>query len=413
MNAVADTHALVDGLFRRESARLVASLARQLGLARLELVEDAVHDALVAALRHWPLRGVPERPEAWLAEVARRRAIDRLRGERVRERARDDSALATLAATGDASDDQLAMLFACCDPRLPLESRVALALKTLCGLSVREIARACHASDAAIEQRITRSKQRIAKERIDLQMPPEHELPDRLQAVGEVLYAMFATGHAAGAGAELTRPELVREAIRLGELLFELEPLRCPETHALLALFWLHASRLPARQDERGEVLTLAEQDRSRWDRAAIARGFAHLERAATGDRVSRWHVEASIASCHAMARDAASTDWPRILAAYDELCANWPSPFARLSRAVALARVEGPSAGLRELASPDLCGELARHHLLPAARGELQAQLGDLSSAAVAFREALALAPTEPERRYFVRRLSDHGFEP
>ncbi|MCC6785028.1 MAG: sigma factor, ECF subfamily protein [Planctomycetes bacterium] len=412
MASPCETHLLIEGLFRREAGRLVAGLVRRLGLAQLDLVEDAVHDALLDALRQWPIRGVPAEPAAWLCAVAQRRARDRLRRARVRERDRDDAALATAVAPADARDDQLMLLFACCDPRLPLGSRVALALKSLCGFSVREIARAFLASESAIEQRLVRCKRQIADDGIELAMVEDSALPARLGAVGDVLYALFAEGHAASGGAEPVREELVREAIRLGELLLEHETLRRPETHALLALFWLHASRIPARTDEAGELLALHEQDRTRWDRAAIARGFAHLERAAGGAALTRWHLEAGIAACHAAATDSTTTDWRRIAAYYDRLCAAWPSPIACLSRVIARAEVHGPESGLLELETLSDADRDAIGHRWWAARAELLVRTGDEEGARAAFRRARALAPLEAEQRLFARRVRALGVD-
>lgn len=405
---------LVDHLFRRESARLVAALARALG--RIEPAEEAVQEALLAALRTWPVRGVPDDPVAWLSRVARNRAIDQLRrraalleGGAELELTRVDEAL--VAAAPDERrelDDALAMTFMCCHPALPRDARVVLTLRLACGLGPREIARGLLTSEEAVQQRLVRGKKAARELALALELPPASELAARLEPVLEALYAVFSEGHLAHAGARLTRPELQDEAIRLAELLARREETARPEVHALLALMHLVRAREPARAGPDDRLVPLAAQDRSRWDRAAIAQGLAHLERSAAGPGLTRWHLEAEIAAVHTTAPSFAHTDWQRILCAYDALLGLAPTPVVRLNRAVALAHVEGPAAAIRELELLHAGGALADLHLLPATLAELELERGRTARAAKLFREALALPCSEPERRWLEGRLAE-----
>jgi len=404
--------ALVDHLFRHGAGRMVATLARALGPARLDLAEEVVQDAMIRALQTWPHQGVPANPRGWLFRVARNRALDHLRRE-----GRFSGTLApALAGDGDASggremdgagDDELAMIFMCCHPALPRAGRVALTLKSVGAFSVEEIAAALLARPDAVAQRLVRVKRQIRDEAIPLELPPEREMAARLPAVLEVLYLLFNEGYGAHAGENLVRAELCGEAIRLARLLAGSPRTALPATHALLALFLLQASRLPARQDEAGDLLLLAEQDRTRWDRRLVAEGMRHLARSAAGREVTPYHVEAAIAATHAAAPDAERTDWPAVLRLYDDLLAMKPSPVVALNRAVALAMAEGPEAGIAALGA--LSGEaaLARYHLLPAALAALHHRAGRPAEAARHYRDALALPCSEPERRFLTRQLA------
>lgn len=406
--------ALVDHLFRHGAGQMVATLARVLGPARLDLAEEVVQDAMIRALQVWPHQGVPANPRGWLFRAARNRALDLLR----REGRFADALAPALAAEGEAfeaqggaaGDDELAMVFMCCHPALPRAGRVALTLKTVGGFGVEEIAAALLARPDAVAQRLVRVKRQIRDEGVPLELPPEREMAARLPAVLEVLYLLFNEGYAAHAGESLVRAELCGEAIRLARLLADQPRTALPATHALLALFLFQASRLPARRDDAGDLLLLDEQDRSLWDRWLIAEGMWHLGRSAEGAQVSAYHVEAAIAAAHAAAPDAESTDWLRVLRLYDDLLAMKPSPVVALNRAVALAMVEGPDAGIRALEA--LRGEaaLARYHLLPAALGALSLRAGRPAEAAQHYREALALQCSEPERRFLERRLGECG---
>jgi RNA polymerase sigma factor (sigma-70 family) len=412
---------LVDHLFRHESGRLVAALTRVLGTGELQLAEDAVQEALLKALRTWPFRGVPDDPRAWLMRVARNGALDRLRrddGLKSRlpelERWRPPAA-ATDAGPEDGSiaDGELRMVFTCCHPALPVEARIALTLKTLCGFGVPEIARAFLSEETAIAQRLVRAKRRLREEQVPFAVPEGPELAARLDDVLEVLYLVFNEGYAAHEGEDLVRHDLVLEALRLARSLLAVEEAARPKAHALLALMLFQAARLPARVGALGDLLTLEHQDRSLWDRRAISAGFRHLGLASRGDDLTRYHVEAAIAACHSAAPSWERTDWKTILARYDQLAARVPSPVVRLNRAVALAMVEGPQAGLRELDALERDPALARYYLLPATRGELLARTCDHRAACEAWRRALGLRCSEPERAFLRGKIRACGMEP
>lgn len=405
---------LVDRLFRAESGRMIAGLARVFGPAHLGLVEDVVQESLVRALRVWPYEGVPERPAAWLVSVARRAAVDALRRHALEEakvaevqrwadaRVRDDDAVHATEI-----DDQLRLVFACCHPALSHDSRVALTLRTLCGLSTAEIARAFLSDEAAVAQRLVRTKRRIQEEGIPLEVPDESQLAPRLDAVLEVVYFLFNEGYAAHTGDALVRGELVDEALRLGRLLTSSPTTARPRTHALLALMSFLAARSPARVDEDGEVLTLSKQDRRRWDAGLLASAWRHFDAATEGDELTATHVECAIAACHAAAPDYASTDWVTILDRYDQLVSIAPTPVVQLNRAVALSKVHGPRAAWLELERLTQDSTLAGYHLLWATRGLVAWQLGRIEDASRAFAEALSRARTLPERRLLERRLA------
>jgi RNA polymerase sigma factor (sigma-70 family) len=401
---------LVDHLFRREAGRMVAALTRVFGAENLTLAEDVVQDSLIQALRAWPFRGVPENPGAWLMQVAKNRALDLLRREaglaRKEAAIRDWTAsLAPGDREGEAMDDQLRMIFICCQPAVPREARVALTLKTVGGFGVPEIARAYLAKEATIAQRLVRAKRKIREIRPSFEVPSPAELPEALDSVLEALYLMFNEGYAASGGEELVRQEVCAEAIRLARLVAEHPALDVPRAHALAALLLLQAARNPARVDPEGNLLLLSEQDRSLWDRRKIAAGLHHLDRAARGTEISAYHLEAGIAACHAVAPAYEATDWVYILELYDGLLAQKPSPVVALNRAVALAMAEGLSAGIaevEEIRSP----ALAAYYPLPVTLGELYARAGDPERAARAFRTALELESPEPVRRRIQERL-------
>jgi RNA polymerase sigma-70 factor (ECF subfamily) len=373
-------------------------------------------DALGAAVARWPRDGIPSRPGAWLTTTARNRAIDRLRREaigagKLREaarlapagsghRAEDPDAAA--AASG-VRDDRLRLMFTCCHPALALESRVALTLRTLAGLTTAEIARAFLVPEETMSKRLTRAKRKIRDAGIPYQVPPAHLLPDRTAGVLGVLYLLFNEGYAAAAGADLIRHGLCEEAIRLARLLTALLPGE-PEARGLLALMLLNHARRAARVDDAGDLVLLEDQDRARWDRDEIAEGTAELEAALRAGRRGPYQVQAAIAACHAAA---AGTDWAQVAGLYGQLARLVPSPVVELNRAVAVAMADGPAAGLALADALAATGALAGYHLLPATRADLLRRLGRAAEAAAAYREALALASTEPERRYLARRLS------
>lgn len=402
---------LTERLFRRSAGRLVAHLTRSLGTEHLGLAEDAVQDAMLRALQTWPFNGIPADPEAWLFRVARNRALDELRQLATRSRALNTlvGEPASPPQMGGAPfvDDQLTMMFLACHPALSEPMRVGLTLKVVAGFGVDEIAAAFLVPRGTIQQRLVRAKRVLRATVVPFAMPHEQDLPERLRDVLAVLYLAFNEGYAASAGDAPVRGELCIEAIHLGTVLAEHPVTNRPEVHALLALMILQASRLPARVDSLGALVLLDEQNRELWDRAAIARGFRHLEQASAGDCLTSYHLEAGIASCHAMAPSVADTDWSRILAYYDQLLEVDHSPVVRLNRAVAVAMVHGPEAGIRELAGLDRDPRLRRYHLLPAVRARLLERAGRAAEAARGYARAAKLARTTAERDLMERRLA------
>lgn len=394
-------------LVREEWARVVATLVRVTG--DLELAEDAVQDAVVRALEHWPRDGVPDSPRAWLTVTAKRRAVDLIRREARRAGKEGEAVLVGEPDPEPAEavrDDTLRLVFTCCHPALSADAQVALALRTLGGLSTVEVARALLVSEATMAKRLTRAKQKIAQARIPYRVPPAEELPGRLSAVAATVYLIFNEGYAAGAGAELVRAGLADEAIRLGRLLVELMPDE-PTVLGLLALMLLHDARRAARIDERGRPVLLPDQDRSRWDRDAIKEGVelvgAGLRR--TPDRPNTFVVQAAIAGCHALAVSYAATDWDAVISWYDVLLAVADTPVVRLNRAVAVAERDGPAAGL---ALVDQLGDLDGYPWWHATRAELLQRLGRAGPARAAYRQAIALGMSEPLTAHLSRRLAE-----
>jgi RNA polymerase sigma-70 factor (ECF subfamily) len=367
-----------------------------------------VQHALVQALSSWPFRGVPDNPAAWLAVVARNRAIDLLRHE-ARNVALDDEALPIEpqqpASDGhfdrELNDDELALLFAVCHPALSPEMRVTFALKTVCGLTVPQIASGLLSEPTAIAQRLVRARKQLETAGVAIEAPPPEALPERAESVRTALYLMFNEGYSASSGEALVQPEFCVEAVRLARALAQHPVTAGPASDALAALLALTAARLPTRVGPDGVAQLLEDQPRSQWDRGLIALGFAHLERAASGEELTVWHLRAEIASLHATAATAADTDWPRIAAIYDHLGALDPSPVVELARAVAIGRAEGAAAGLAAL--PVIDGS----PYAEAARGVFLAELGRHDEARSHFRRALSLARTTPERRLMQRRLA------
>ncbi|MEA2562467.1 MAG: hypothetical protein QOH06_3971 [Acidobacteriota bacterium] len=399
---------LVDHLFRREAGRMVAGLTRIFGPAHLDLAEDVVQEALLQALRTWPFGGVPDNPTGWLVQVAKNRALDALRRNASLAAKEEDirtwaAALTWLGETEPREmeiDDQLRLIFICCQSAVPSEARVALTLKTVGGFGVPEIARAFLAKEATIAQRLVRAKHRLQQARPSFEVPPLRELPAALDSVLEVLYAMFNEGYSTHRGEELVRRDICLEAIRLARLVAGHPTLDTPKTHALAALLHLQGARLASRVDSEGNLLLLSEQDRSTWDRGMIAAGFRYLDRSARGDELSVYHLEAGIAAAHITDE----TDWLEILRLYDLLLAAKPSPVVALNRAVALAMVEGPEAGLAALVPI----RLDDYYLLPATEGELHARAGHPHEAAEAFYRALEMTCPEPVRRRLAERMRE-----
>ena len=417
---------LVEHLFRHESAKMVATLTRIFGIEHLSLAEDVVQEALGRALQTWPYRGIPENPSAWIMRASRNLALDVIRREKVFRG--KEAEIARLIESGgplpadvarfsenEIADDRLRMMFVCCHPVIPAEAQVALTLKTLCAFSVSEISRAFLTTEAAIAKRLTRAKQKIQDARVPFEIPVGDELAQRLDAVLQSLYLLFNEGYKASSGDKLVREELCHEAIRLGELLAQHRAGNQPRTHALLALMLLNAARIPAREDDQGNLLRLEEQDRARWDQTMIARGMSRLRRSAEGGEISDYHVQAGIAACHATAQDYASTDWANILSLYDRLMEFDDSPVVALNRAVAVANVHGPQEGLNALHAIKDRDKLAEYYLFYSVMGELEIRLNNRKAAAEQFRRAFELAETKSERGFLMKRLKDceSSFEP
>jgi RNA polymerase sigma factor (sigma-70 family) len=407
----ADTHRAIDAVWRMESAKLIAGLARI--VRDVGVAEDLAHDALVAALEQWPEAGIPRNPGAWLMATAKHRAIDHVRRHPMLERKhhelgyaiesnRPDTATAlNTALDDDIGDDLLRLVFTACHPVLSTEARVALTLRLLGGLTTAEIARAFLTPEPTIAQRIVRAKKTLAKEQIPFEVPRGAERDPRLASVLEVIYLIFNEGYSATAGDDWMRPALCEEALRLGRVVAELAPLE-PEVHGLVALMEIQASRARAR----GEPILLLEQNRARWDQLLIRRGLAALDRAeALVDRRGPYVLQAAIAACHARARVAAETDWTRIVALYGELAERMPSPVVELNRAVAVSMASGPQAGLALVDALTSVPALAGYHLLPSVRGDLLAKLGRHEEARAEFERAATLTRNGRERELLLGR--------
>jgi RNA polymerase sigma-70 factor, ECF subfamily len=408
---VTDVDAAVSAAFQQEWGRIVATLIRMTG--DWDLAEECAQDAFTTALARWPADGVPDRPGAWLTTTARNRALDKLRRSKNEAAKLKEAAMLSEppepADTGGSgvTDDRLRLIFTCCHPALSLEARVALTLRTLAGLTTAEIARAFLVPEATMAKRLVRAKHKIRDAGIPYRVPPAHLLPDRMTGVLGVLYLLFNEGYAATSGPDLVRLDLCAEAIRLGRILAGLMPAE-PETSGLLALMLLTDARRPARFDARGDVITLDEQDRNRWDAAEIGEGLALLDAAIRHRRAGQYQLQAAIAACHARAADPADTDWAQIAALYGLLREVTPSAVVELNRAVAVAMADGPAAGLQLVDALEADGQLAGYHLLTATRADFLRRLGRLEEAAASYREALDMTATEPERRFLSRRLDE-----
>jgi len=402
-----EVNTLIASLARDSGNRLVAALARRLGAGRIAVAEDAVQYALLQALSVWPFKGTPDKPEAWLATVAKNRALDLLRNEARSIVLADE--LVPIAPTSteregrfdrELNDDELALLFAVCHPALSPEMRVTFALKTVCGLTVPQIAAGLLIEATTIAQRLVRARKQLEASNVAIETPPPEVLADRAEAVRTALFLMFNEGYSASSGAALVQPEFCVEAVRLSRALAA-HPVTCsPASDAHAALLALTAARLPTRVGPDGVAQLLEDQPREQWDRNLIALGLAHLERSARGKDLTVWHLRAEIAAVHALAPSAAGTDWARIVAIYDQLRDIDPSPVVELARAVALGRAQGPAEGLAALPVPD--GNPYGH----AATAIFLTELGRTDEARGHFEKARSLARTEPERRLLERRL-------
>ena len=399
----------IEAIYRSESRRVLSTLIRLLG--DFDLAEEALQQAFVAALERWQ-DGIPANPRAWLISTGRFKAVDTLR-----RRTRFDKSLEELAfrleeaaALADEDedeicDDRLRLIFTCCHPALALEAQLALTLREVCGLTTEEIARAFIARTPAIAKRIVRAKAKIRDAKIPYEVPSREELPDRLEPVLRVVYLLFTEGYAASFGDELTRADITGEAIRLGRLLAQLLPE--PEVLGLCAIMLLHESRRSARTND-GELVLLDDQDRARWNRALIEEGVGLAERAAAGDAVGQYALQAAIAAVHAQARDSASTDWRHIAYLYDLLLVASPTPVVALNRAIAIAMRDGPEAGLRLIDEILEGGDLDEYHLAHSARADMLRRLGRSAEARAAYAVALEYATAEPVKRFLERRLRE-----
>ena len=404
----------IETLYRSESGRVLATLVRLLG--DLDLAEEAMHEAFAAALEFWSQTGIPDKPRPWLISTARFKAIDV-----IRRRARFDGAQRDLVAhmesrvndapggneeTGDEEigDDRLRLIFTCCHPALPPEGQVSLTLREICGLTTEEIARAFLVTPATLAQRIVRAKAKIRETPIPYEVPTPQELPERLDAVLQVVYLVFNEGYSAAAGAEVTRAEITGEAIRLGRLLAGLQPE--PEVNGLLALMLLQESRRAARTSPAGELILLEHQDRALWNREQIAEGVGLVEKALSSRRFGPYTLQAAIAAVHAEAESIAATDWRQIVALYNQLVRIQASPVAYLNRAVAIAMCDGPEAGLKHIDAVLEHGELANYYLAHSARADMYRRLGRTAEARSSYEKALALTQQEPERQFLQERI-------
>jgi RNA polymerase sigma factor (sigma-70 family) len=408
-----------DHLFRHEAGRMVAALTRVFGLHNLELAEDVVQDAFCRALEIWKLRGIPENPSAWLMKTAKNRALDVLRRERTARTFAPDlgrllqtewtmaNAVAEILDSTDIEDDQLRMMFSCCHARLSEPSQVMLVLHLAGGFGVHEIASAFVSTHAAVEKRLRRAKRTLAESGVLFDIADARDFAARLPAVQRALYLIFSEGYHGASPQAVVRADLCHEAIRLTRLLAEHELAATPSTHALLALMYLDGARLPARLDPSGNLSSLFDQDRSRWDHTMIAHGRAWLERSATGSDLSRYHVEAAIADRHAMAPSVEETNWGEIVGLYDVLMTIAPSPIVALNRAIALMQLQKPQQGLEAIEAIDERERLAAYPFYHAARGELELRRNNDATAREHFSAAIALARNPAERRFYEGRLA------
>ncbi len=406
---------LVDHFFRHEYAQLIATLTRRFGVRHWELVEDVVQSALQRALSSWSLKGVPPNPSAWLHRVSSNLALDVLRRDSKWGTldspvdVPEDLVTETIPADeSELHDDMLRMIFLCCDPNVPAESRIALALKTLCGFSNREVARALLTTEVSVAKRVTRAKQRLRDAGIEPAELASEELVERLPHVESVVYLLFNEGYSSTVADKLIREELCEEAVRLALLLAEHPATRGGESSAFLALLLFHASRLDARIDENGAMLLLKEQDRSRWDRRLLGEAFRWLRIATEGSSVTRYHAEAFIAAEHCRASSIEDTNWERIVKAYDLLCSLVPSPIHDLNRAIAVGHHSGAEAGMAAFSKIESKSLEKDYYLWHATRADLSRQMGDFAAARTALQKAWKLAPTNAEKELICRRLDN-----
>jgi RNA polymerase sigma-70 factor (ECF subfamily) len=405
----------VDHLFRRQAGQMVSVLARRFGYQHLQLIEDSVQDALVAALKKWPFTGEPENALAWLIETAKNRVIDQLRRsgrsesvDGLEEYSSGESVAS--AFSGEIEEDELRMIFACCHPSIAPDARVALTLKTVGGFSVAEIARAFLSNNEAVAKMLTRAKAKIRDHSNGIQVPSQDELLTRRDAVLKAIYLMFNEGYAATEGDELVRRDLCFEAIRLALIIAKHPLTQHPKVNALVSLFLFQAARLETRIDQKGELLLLEGQDRSKWNKVMLAQGLKQFRRSAAGDEVSDYHLEAEIAAVHALASDFAETDWERIVECYDELQRRRFSPVAELNRVVAIERARGHQTAMEALEQLAKSTDLSKNAVYHLTRGHLLAASGKNRAAVTAFAKAAELSPNRPVRRFLQQRITQLG---
>ncbi|QOY92067.1 sigma-70 family RNA polymerase sigma factor [Paludibaculum fermentans] len=410
---------MLEHLFRHQAGRIVAHLVRLLGPAHLDLAEEMVQEAMLKALQSWPYKGLPENPEAWLFRVARNAALDAVRHRRMAGgkaeilTAELDRPVQLNETDPDFEeqlrDDELRLIFMCCHPEIGRDASIALSLKIAGGFSVREIARAFLADEAAIAQRLVRAKKQIRDKGLTLEIPSGRELAERLVAATDVVYFLFNEGYAAHEGEDLIRQDLCTEALRLGWLMAR-SSIANPRVHALVAMMALQAARLSARTDEAGDLILLEEQDRGRWDQHLIAMGFREFDLSMAGDEVTEFHVQAAIAATHARATGMHAIDWPLILELYGQLFKLNSSPVVALNRAVATAKVHGAAEGFAALEPLSQDVKMQSYYLYLAVRGHLLLELGENAAAARCFQAALERRCCEPERRFLKRKLRECG---
>lgn len=403
---------LIDGIYRKESRRVFATLIRLLG--DFDLAEDAMHEAFKAALEQWAEKGIPSNPRAWLVSTGRFKAIDRIRrqsrfsalqAERLRQMEADTKD-PSAQIDKEIEDDILRLIFTCCHPALSMDARVAMTLREVCGLTTEEIAHAFLVKSPTLAQRIVRAKAKIRDAKIPFQVPPQQELPDRLEPVLQVIYLVFNEGYYASYGDSVIRVDFTGEAIRLGHLLLDLLP--DPEVSGLLALMLLHEARRPARTTPAGDLILLEDQERSLWDQDRIEEGLSLVKQAFSSNRIGPYTLQAAIAAVHAEAKSSADTDWPQIVGLYNLLLRINPSPVIELNRAVAVAMSDGPEAGLQQINAILDRGELSEYQLAHSARAELCWRLDRINEARASWKRALSLAQQDPERRFIERKLGE-----
>lgn len=410
---------LVDNLFRHESGKLVSVLTRIFGSENLDLAEDVVQDSLIEALNQWTYKGAPENPSAWLFMVAKNKALNIINREKYKRKYSSDvahflqsqwtaePALSHIFSEEQILDDQLRMMFTCCHPTISSDSQVALTLKTLCGFSIPEIAKAFLTTDENINKRLVRARQKIRDDKIPFEVPDVKFLESRLDAVLETIYLLFNEGYSASTGNHLVRFELCEEAIRLSEIIASHDALKNKSNvHAILSLMYLNASRFRSRIDGQGNILTMAEQDRALWDRSLMQKGFFYIEKSAIHNTVSIYHILAAISAYHCAAADYESTDWKSILALYDKLMQIDQSPVVVLNRAIVVSKVDGVLEGIRELEKIKDTRALESYHLFYSTEAEFYMQLNDFRRASYSLEKAIQLSPLQAEKDMLQRKL-------